>query len=345
MIVKALKRSAIVAWDSRPRDLSGEAQCEETAGSRPQTAERNSFTFRRRSHACNATIIPVSPTSPPWGHISHPGWASPSSADIPDIEYGQVVAELPSLIEAKAVILAPPDPVVEDQLQTEQHTPILPDMRIVESLKRPPTMGIREYLGRLSSFGLINPPSLGPKFLAQYEYARFSSRPLTESEFRSLMDVFAEILNGMIELDPETVEKLREEGQIPDSRSFSSSMSSSSSAASLLPYRTPRIQSRVGYFETSNMSSADREGTESPQTLRTAPSMQRTYSSAIYTMPRTPSEASFGSGSVRIRPVPRSPSTILPNSSSSSLGSGRSVIRLHPNPGEGDLPYQYNSDS
>jgi hypothetical protein len=87
------------------------------------------------------------------------------------------------------------------------------------------------------------------------------------------------------------------------------------------------------------MSSSHRDGTESPQTLRTAPSMPRTYSSGIYTVPRTPSEVSMSSGSVKIRPVPRSPSTILPNSSSSSLGSGQSVIRLHPRPGEDELPY------
>jgi hypothetical protein len=47
-------------------------------------------------------------------------------------------------------------------------------------------------------------------------------------------------------------------------------------------------------------------------------------------------------GSVLIREPQRSPSTILPNSSTSSLGSGRSVIRLHPNPSGGELPYQYH---
>jgi hypothetical protein len=37
----------------------------------------------------------------------------------------------------------------------------------------------------------------------------------------------------------------------------------------------------------------------------------------------------------------RSPSTILPNSSSSSMRSEGSVIRLRHNRSEGELPYQY----
>jgi hypothetical protein len=342
VIVKALKRSAIIAYDSRPRDVRDDPGYADSGASRPQTAERNNFAHRRRNHAISATVIPVSVESPPWGHVSHPGWASPSSLDLPNLQYGKVVMELPNLIEAKAVSLAPPDPAVEDHLRIQENTPILPDADIVAVLQRPRTMGLREYLGRLASFGLINPGSLGPKFLTQYEYARFSTNPLTESEFRDLMATFTEILNGMTELDPDFVKTVREESETSDSRSVSSAQTSSSSTTSGLPYRTPRMQSRAEYGD--NASSSYQDGTESPQTLRTAPSMPRNSSSGFYTMPRTPSERSLGSGSVIIRPVQRSPSTVFPNSSSSSLGSGGSVIRLHPSPGQGDLPYQYHSD-
>jgi hypothetical protein len=196
----------------------------------------------------------------------------------------------------------------------------------------------------LATYGLINPPTLGQRFITQYEYARFSTHPLTESEFRGLMAMFADILNGMTELDPEIVERIREESDGAETRSLSSLGSSGSSTSSALPYRTPRMQSRAEYFETSKLSSSQRDLTESPQTAWTAPSIPRTHASDTYDLPRTPSEASIGSGSVRVRPVQRSPSTILPNSSSSSLRSGRSVIRLRPNRREGDLPYQYLSD-
>lgn len=344
MIVKALKRSAIIAWDSRPRDVRGEAHGDEDGEGRLRTAtaERNHSTHKQRSHLRGTTIIPVSASSPPWGHVSHPGWASPSSPDLPNLKYWDVVAELPNLIEAKAVSLAPPDPALDGPTHPQGSTPMLPDAEIVALLQRPRTTGLRDYLGQLASYGLINPPSLGPKFLAQYEYARFSTQSLTETEFRDIMGVFAEILNGMTDLDPVIIDEARAYSIPSDTRSLAPSSSSSDSSRSGLPYRTPRVDRGSEYSYSS--------GTESPQTVRTAPSMLRNLSSGGYTMPRTPSERSLGSeaGSVVIRPVQRSPSTILPysssSSSSSSVGSAREVVRLHPSPRAGDLPYQYHFD-
>lgn len=337
MVVKALKRSALVAWDSRPRDVRGEARCDDHGDGRPQTAERSEHGFRRRRHGYESTVVAVSAQSPPWGLVSHPGWASPSSPDLPNLQYWKVVTELPNLIEAKAVSLAPPDPAVDGQLHA-QSMPMLPDAQIVALLQRPRTMGVRDYLGRLASYGLINPPSLGPQFLAQYEYARFSTLSLTEIEFRHLMAVFAEILNGMTELDIAIIEEARAGSEESDSASFAASETSSDSSTSVLPYRTPRMQSRAEYFDIDDIS-AQREGSGSPQTLRTAPSMPQNLSSSVYTVPRTPSERS-----IRIRPVQTSPSTVLPNSSSSSLRSAQSVVRLRHSPSEGELPYQYNFD-
>ncbi|KAF2471812.1 uncharacterized protein BDR25DRAFT_23163 [Lindgomyces ingoldianus] len=346
MIVKVLKRSAIVAWDSNPRDVRGEVRDDGEGGARPSTAERNHSAFKRRSNFLESTIIPVAAASPPWGRVSHPGWASPASDDLPNLQYWSVITELPNLIEAKAVSLAPRDPAVEGPAHAEDNTPMLPDAQVVALLQRPAPMGLREYLSRLSSYGLINPASLGPKFLAQYEYARFSTQPLPEPEFRNLMAVFADILNGMTELDPAIIEEVRVEDVESDIRSLAPSQSSSSSTGSAIRYRTPRLAGQAEFSHTEAVSS-HRDGSESPQTVRTALSFRRNFSSGGHILPRTPSERSLGSGSVRIRQLQRSPSTILPNSSSSSsssLRSARSVVRLRQSPEEGELPYQYYLD-
>ncbi|KAF2197041.1 sucrase/ferredoxin domain-containing protein [Delitschia confertaspora ATCC 74209] len=340
MIVKALRRSAIVAWDSRPRDVREEVQ-RNSYRTGTSHSEEKGLKLWHRSHV-ETTILPVSPTSPPWGYISHPGWGSPTSDDFPNLEYWRVIPELPNLIEAKAVSLAPPDPALDIPSHVEDTTPLLPDAQVVALLQRPATMGLRDYLGRLSSYGLINPPSLGPQFLSQYEYARFSTHPLTETEFGSLMAVFAEVLNGMTELHPEIIEEARAEYASSDTHSLAPSQSSSNSTGSAIRYRTPRM----GDFPPYGNSSSSRNGSESPQTLRTAPSMFRNSNHGARSIPATPSLRSYGSGSVRIHPV-RSPSTILPNSSTSSLGSGSggSVVRLNINPAEGELPYQFQLDT
>ena len=328
MVVKMLRRSAVVAWDCRPRDLRGEVRVGED-GEASTTGERPHG--KRKGSAHLATIIPISLKAPPWGHIAHPGWASPASTDLPNLQYNNVVAELPNLIEAKAVSLAPPDPAVEDHAHTAQNTPILPDAQIVALLQRPRATGLRDYLARLSSFGLLNPPSLGPRFLALYEYARFSTSPLTEEEFRATMAVFADILNGMTTLDPLAIAAARSvlSDTASETRSLAPTASTHDSSVTGLPYTTPLVE-RQSEFSFNNGGGSV---LSSPQTLRTA-----------YTLPRTPSERSLAvseQGSVRRRVVRGSPETILPNSSSSSLRSVGSVVRLRERAGEGGLPYEF----
>ncbi|KAF1930160.1 uncharacterized protein M421DRAFT_91329 [Didymella exigua CBS 183.55] len=367
MIVKQLRRSAIVAWDSRPRDIRGEVDAgedsnEELEEARPGISEKEREKDKAKKHKSghevpDATILPVSAKSPPWGHVSHPGWASPASPDLPNLQYWSIICELPNLIEAKAVSLAPPDPNVETgSIQSPLETPLLPDARIVVLLQRPRAMGLRSYLARLSELGLLNPPSLGPAFLAQYERARFSTACLLESQFEDIMSIFADILNGMTELDPDVIEDLRAQSLYSDSRSLAPTQSSSSRSISgssssshsiSLPYpRMPQLAHQPSLSSlSSNFSSSSGASPHSPQTLRTAPSRQAQRSSGIYDTSRTPSAVSFRTmsdrGSVVVREPWRSPGTNLSNSSTSSLGSGRSVIRLHPNPSEGELPYQY----
>jgi hypothetical protein len=361
MIVKHLRRSAIIAWDSRPRDVRGEAGTGDEADDapsegRPSAAERekerDKTLKKRNSHYIpEAIILPVSAKSPPWGHISHPGWASPASPDLPDLQYWSVLCELPNLIEAKAVSLAPPDPAVEDAvLRVPDNTPVLPDAQIVALLQRPRAMGLREYLARLADFGLLNPPSLGPTFLAQYEHARFSTDCLSEHEFREVMAVFAAILDGMTDLDPAVIEDARAQSILSDSRSLAPTESSAdltrrSSSHSHLPYRTPHLD-RYHLATSSSDSLGSDDSARSPQTARTAPSHQQQRSSTAYAQSEHSLASQSDTGSVMIH-ARRSPSasTYLPSSSSESLRSSPSVIRLRLNPSPGELPYEYHMNT
>lgn len=190
LVVEGLTRSAIIAQQARPRDLSTE----------DHTSLDPSLTISLNQ-------------PPPWGPVLHPGWAAPDCEDLPGLEFEPVVAELPHLIEAKAVSLAPLDPRFSP-LNTDQTVAFsgdkdefdsVPDERVVKILQRPSSMCLRDYVAHLNGLGLINPPQLADSFLSLYEKSRFSTRPLTEAEFRSLMGTFAEILRGMTELDPEIV--------------------------------------------------------------------------------------------------------------------------------------------
>ena len=206
MIVKQLERSAIVAWESRPRDLYGEILRAESAGVLPpETASvgRNDYTVGKE--------ISVDPAYPPWGDVRHPGWSSPSHTDenvTPNLQYATVVAELPNLIEAKAVSLAP----VDHMMFPPRADPIVADV-----LRRAATMGMRDYLTQLSYLGLVNPLHIGRSFLLQYEKARFGGLPITDQDFTGMMATFAELLEGMTDLKPEIIEQIREQAGDQDS--------------------------------------------------------------------------------------------------------------------------------
>jgi hypothetical protein len=202
MIVKQLEKSAIVAWESRPRDLLREILRAESQGFLPaETASvgHNDYTVGRE--------ITIDPARPPWGNIEHPGWSSPSHTDEninPNLQFATVIAELPNLIEARAVSLAPPDESV-----VPANGPPMADPVIADVLRRPETMGMREYLAQLSYLGLVDSLDAGQSFLLQYEKARFGGRPVTEAEFRSTMASFAEIMGGMLELRQDIIDEIR----------------------------------------------------------------------------------------------------------------------------------------
>ncbi|KAF2770486.1 hypothetical protein EJ03DRAFT_257250, partial [Teratosphaeria nubilosa] len=187
MIVKQLERSCIVAWESRPRDS--------------EDSIIHNYTVGR--------IIPVDPENPPWGKIEHDGWSSPSHRDDnanPHVQFADVVAELPNLIEARAVSLAPPDPTMTP---TQDGQPVIADSTVVELLRRPENTGIREYLTQLGYLGLIQPSTIAQTFLPQYERARFCGRPMSAMEFNNLMKTFSLLLSGMSQLDPEIIHQIR----------------------------------------------------------------------------------------------------------------------------------------
>ena len=226
MIVRQLERSAIVAWEGRPRDLYGEIVRAEQQGVLPGKEEeglgRNDYLLGRE--------ISVDPAYPPWGHVKHLGWSSPAQTEeneMPNLQFAVVVKELPNLIEARAVSLAPPDP-----LSTPREGAVAADSVVVDVLKRPETMGMRDYLTQLGLLGLVSQAGVGQQFLAMYEQARFSGIPLSEAEFRLLMDAFAQLLAGMTELSPEIIEQIRlqsDERDAPQAEHDKASLSSSSS--------------------------------------------------------------------------------------------------------------------
>ncbi|KAF2163233.1 hypothetical protein M409DRAFT_26277 [Zasmidium cellare ATCC 36951] len=204
MIVKQLQRSAVVAWESRPRDLFGEillaAQEGILATERQNVVDKNAYVV--------GTEIRVDPLNPPWGDVQHPGWSSPSHQDsnkTPGVQFDSVIAELPHLIEARAVSLAPSDPT----LTPVEGEPQPADPTVVEVLKRPATMGVREYLTKLAYLGLVQSPEIGQRFLTQYERARFSGNPVRPKEFDNLMSAFAELLSEMTELDHAIIDEIR----------------------------------------------------------------------------------------------------------------------------------------
>lgn len=328
VIADGLTRSAIIAYEAKPRDLSEE---ESLTPKTSQTAVGHDdhhhvdIEHRRRI--------------PTWGQISHPGWSSPSSLDLPNLQYKSVISELPNLIEAKAVSLAPADPFLTPHAHNSdpftsyaaQDVPAIPDARVVEVLQRPATMGLRDYIGHLTALNLINPPQLRPDFLTLYEQARFSTRPLTEEEFRKLMGIFAEILRGMTSLDSDLLASLQDREN--DLISYSGTSDEEGETDTVYHWEEGDA---ADASETGNVVHVrSTSSSESGRSIRTAPLFQRMSSFGISGL-RTPEQ--------RVPSVPRTPSShsLRPtrsNVSRSSGMSGGSVIRLAEAHTPLDLPY------
>lgn len=247
MIVAGLGRSAAVAFAAQPRalppfhghevprdsvdgdggDLGTNLGTVDTKGE-PHQQQHHGKLFRLKKVATveEKMGINLPPFQAVWGTIEHPGWAPPEAADsLANLQYSTVVAELPNLLEAKALTLAPP-PLpgsMPAQLSGDQ-APFPVDPEAVALLQRSPCMGLRDYLSHLAELGVIDVANdvgnanhhdgdnddadgrplsaVVNSFLATYEYARFSAHMLTEGDFRQLMHDLATLLRRMTPLDP-----------------------------------------------------------------------------------------------------------------------------------------------
>ncbi|KAK3321406.1 hypothetical protein B0T19DRAFT_432258 [Cercophora scortea] len=221
MIAEGVGRSAAVAYEARPRvplvppqqpppppqqqqQRNGTAhKTNNSTGPQTNSEKRTRWPSRLRKTSTSddgIAIDIVPPHRAVWGEIEHPGWASPTCVDLPNLQYDTVISELPNLIEAKALTLAPPDP-------NSHADPPLLEPEAVALLQRPETMGLREYLAHLTELGVLAPSPTTGDFIAKYELARYSTQPLSNAQFRRLMHLFAEILRGMHTPDPAVLER------------------------------------------------------------------------------------------------------------------------------------------
>ncbi|KAJ5297556.1 hypothetical protein PENANT_c005G07620 [Penicillium antarcticum] len=310
LVKEGLARSAVIAYQARPRDIA---------------ADEDNFQ--------NHQELLIDSERPPWGHVEHPGWSSPASPDLPDLPYRTVIQELPSLIEAKAVSLAPADSLSPPQdpfgPSGDLTTHSLPDTRVVEVLQRPASMGLREYIRHLTSLGVIYPPELGAEFLALYEHARFSSRDLHEAEFRDLMHLFAEILRGMTTLAAPILD------EIYDSASFRQAYSESIIGPSDEEGETDTVDNSAyarssRLMRNNSLRPSNASTWETQSGYDTAPAMQSPHSGM-----------SIESGSYMGQGRFRTPSTrsLRRAQSCQSGSSAGSVIRLSQPRDLTDLPY------
>lgn len=198
-----LSRSAAIAFESRPRVAppvlpptvtNGSEEKEDGQGKENKKSIRL-FGLKKATTMEDELDITLPPHKAVWGDIEHYGWASPNSPDLPNLQYSTVISELPNLIEAKALTLAPPDP------ESATVPPML-DPEAIALLQRPENMALRDYLSRLTELGILPATHAVADFVNMYEYARYSTRPISNSRFRELMHLFAEILRTMEPLDP-----------------------------------------------------------------------------------------------------------------------------------------------
>lgn len=252
---------------------------------------------------------------PVWGEIEHPGWASPTCPDLPNLQY--------------------PDP------ESHADPPAL-DPDAVALLQRPESMGLREYLTHLTELAVLAPLPATSEFLTRYEAARFSARPLSNEQFRSLMHLFADILRNTHPLA--RYEDDGSSGHAPSESDIDNDAprwTSSSSAGTARDVQAPSDNARSG--------APRRQGSSTASSGRLRPGLGARNSSANMwhgqsrTAPTTPKSRRTGpsrasnseSFAQTRRPYPAS------HTSSASLRSvgGGSVIRLAGSEDATDLPY------
>jgi hypothetical protein len=340
MIVASLNRNAVIAWDARPRVEPQPAAVVSDPEKRDPVArssdlegygtKKSGLLHKRTKDAekeDHTVVIP--PPEPVWGEISHKGWASPTSSDLPNLQFTTVILELPHLIEAKAVSLAPADPKSSSER-------VMPNIEAVQILQRPASMGLRDYISHLISINVISTPLVAAEFIDRYEYARFGTKALEEERFRDLMKQFAEILRGMVPLSPAILLEFDEESEsdIDDDATSSPTPVTPRSRSIASSYRAISRSGSEGTIHTAPSRQLQTNRTTPTKSFgfTTAPATPRSKKRATS---RTPSANSFAQSR---RPYTNSSAS---NESLRSTSQG-SVIKLSITNEEGRLPYTLN---
>ncbi|KAK3989588.1 hypothetical protein QBC44DRAFT_327187 [Cladorrhinum sp. PSN332] len=359
VIVEGLSRSAAIAYEARPRVppiVPAEQFATTGVGGGPNkkavpapAAEGGGWKskFRKNSVSVEGVGINIPQHKEVWGKIEHPGWASPTSPDLPNLQYDSVILELPNLIEAKALTLAPPDP------ESHSEPPTL-DPDAVALLQRPEDMGLREYLTLLTDLAVLAPLPTTTEFLAKYEAARFAAKPLSNEQFRNLMHLFAEILRNMHPLSPAMLARHDDDGSSGPAPTESDIDNDAPRGTSPSSAGTPRYLQVLRTRDNSSRSrrnSSSSSGGGSAGRAQSRPGLGMRNSSAntwLYyqTAPTTPksrhtvlSRASSSDDFAQTRhPYPMGSSSGSGSASLRSVGAG-SVIRLAGVEDGTDLPY------
>lgn len=336
LIEECLARSAVVAYHAKPRSRRIEVEVPK-AGERILAIKGQ---MKVHHHEHHLTPHEQQLLEPKWGSVEHPGWQSPASDDMPNLEFASVVDELIDLVEAKAVSLAPVDPMAT---QNEDGT-APPDRRVIELLTRPDNSGMRDYLNILVEIGVVPEGELSEEFLVSYEQARFGAAPATELQFKQLMRMFAELLRSMKAIDFDLLQLHLDLPTEPltqlahDQKSLSSSDQSTFSGSSVRrqtsqPNFPPR---RISEDSVPSLSEDDFEA----PSLRTAPLSQSQSQSNRDSRSRSRPRGGtrFFSAQSTSRPSLRRGQSDLSERSRRSERSNGSVIRLTENAGSG-VPY------
>lgn len=332
MISTGLNRNAIIAFEARPRE--DHRSDIHTNGRKEDDGKENT----RPSANGKAKVVaedlglPLPPRHPVWGKIEHHGWASPNSADLPNLQYDSVLSELPNLIEALTLV------------PTEQGADVDPPMLDPDAaglLQRVPNMTLRGYLEHLAELGVVSMDETTTQFLSQYEHARFSNRPISNAHFRELMHLFAEILRMMQPLDFNALTALDEE--VSYGWGPSGSDIDNDAPLDTNPPSPGSIISRVE-SASSAQNSVRRQTMRTPSahawSFRTAPNTPGSRRTGMRS--RRSSRSSRNSFSQTRRPYPASQRSNSSVNSKAGTSDSGSVIRLATREDNQDLPYVLN---
>ena len=321
MIAKQLDRSALIAWNSRPRDLQAEIGHAQASSETKLDAAKNlqaSYKDDEVNQSLRGPRLLFDPRNPPWGNVEHQGWSSSSCEDFPNLQYSKVVNELPHLIEAKAVSLVPPDTQHITQVSGGSSAQYVPDQMLASVLQRSASMDLRDYLAQLILLEVIIDEDTAVKFVTQYESAHYSGEGLTESQFRDLMASFSSVLSNMVEMKQSTIRQILDsDGEIVKD--------SDNPARNLLSEGSVEIQRTPDFAQNLEALAGSREGAiDRTMASNNVQEANKSSSNIITAPPASNSSTLLSKSQIPTRSTDNSRSNSL---STASIRSHQSVIR------------------